>query len=259
MHRIFHILLIVLLFALVLPAPTSPFEITPIYAYKIVMTYPHDRTAFTQGLIYQDGFLYESTGLYGHSSLRKVDLTTGTVLQEHSLPPQFFGEGLTIYGNKIIQLTWQSKLGFVYDQKSFVVQQTFSYPTEGWGITHDGKQLIMSDGSSTLYCLDPKTFKEIGRIEVLDQDKPVKGINELEYIKGEIFANIWPTTRIARISPKTGRVTGWIDFAGIVPLEKDADVLNGIAYDTKNGRIFVTGKLWPKVFEISICQKPHVP
>jgi glutamine cyclotransferase len=190
--------------------------------------------------------------------LRKVDTKTGVVLKKHSLPSLFFGEGITLLGTKIIQLTWKSKMGFIYNKENFEVLQTFHYPTEGWGITNDGRRLIMSDGSSTLYFLDPETFREVGKIDVLDQDgAAVKGMNELEYIKGEIFANIWPTTRVARISPKTGRVTGWIEFAGIVPLEKDADVLNGIAYDEKNERLFVTGKLWPKVFEITISPKPQ--
>jgi glutamine cyclotransferase len=253
MKRLLSMPLIGFLFFLIFPAGTSPSAITPRYTYKIITTYPHDRTAFTQGLIYQDGCLYESTGLYGRSSLRKVELKTGMILKKHSLPSLFFGEGITLLGTKIIQLTWKSRMGFVYNKESFEVLQTFHYPTSGWGITNDGRQLIMSDGSSTLFFLDPETFKEVDKIEVLDQDGiAIKGINELEYIKGEIFANIWPTTRIARISLKTGRVTGWIDLAGIVPLEKDADVLNGIAYDEKNDRLFVTGKLWPKVFEIDL-------
>ena len=258
MKRLFIIPLIGFLFFLILAAETSPSALTPSYRYKIINTYPHDRAAFTQGLIYQDGCFYESTGLYGHSSLRKVNLKTGIVLKKHSLPSLFFGEGITVFGTKIIQLTWKSKMGFVYNKENFEVLQTFHYPTEGWGITNDGRRLIMSDGSSTLFFLDPETFKEVDKIDVLDQEgAAVKGINELEYIKGEIFANICPTTRIARISPKTGRVTGWIDLAGIVPFEKDADVLNGIAYDEKNDRLFVTGKLWPKVFEIIISQKPQ--
>jgi Glutamine cyclotransferase len=253
MKRLFGILLIGFLFSLILAAPISPSAITPRYTYKIINTYPHDRAAFTQGLIYQDECFYESTGLYGRSSLRKVDLKTGMVLKKHSLPSLFFAEGITLFGTKIIQLTWKSKMGFIYNKENFEVLQTFRYPTEGWGITNDGRRLIMSDGSSTLFFLDPETFREVDKIEVLDQDgAAVKGINELEYIKGEIFANIWPTTRVARISLETGKVTGWLDLAGIVSLEKDADVLNGIAYDENNDRLFVTGKLWPKVFEIEI-------
>ncbi|HRR05609.1 MAG TPA: glutaminyl-peptide cyclotransferase [Candidatus Woesebacteria bacterium] len=253
MQHHFSISLIIFLLFLILSSETSPSAITPNYTYKIINTYPHDRAAFTQGLIFNDGFLYESTGLYGRSSLRKVNLKTGMILKKHLLPPLVFAEGITLLGTKIIQLTWKSKMGFVYNKENFEVLQTFHYPTEGWGITNDGKQLIMSDGSSTLFFLDPETFKEIDKIDVRDQEgAAVKGINELEYIKGEIFANIWPTMRIARISPKTGKVMGWIDLAGVVPLEKDTDVLNGIAYDEKNDRLFVTGKLWPKVFEIKI-------
>jgi len=260
MKRLFSFPFIIFLFFLILAAETSPSAITPSYMYKIINTYPHDRAAFTQGLIFQNGFFYESTGLYGRSSLRKVELKTGMVLKKHSLPSQFFGEGITLLGTKIIQLTWKSKMGFLYNKENFAVLQTFHYATEGWGITNDGRRLIMSDGSSTLFFLDPETFKEVDKIDVRDQEgAAVEGINELEYIKGEIFANIWPSTRIARISLKTGRVTGWIDLAGIVPLEKDADVLNGIAYDEKNDRLFVTGKLWPKVFEITISPKPQAP
>jgi len=260
MKRLFSISLNGFLFFLILAAETSPSAITPRYTYKIINTYPHDRAAFTQGLIYQDECFYESTGLYGHSSLRKVDLKTGMVLKKHSLPSLFFAEGITLFGTKIIQLTWKSKMGFIYNKENLEVLQTFRYPTEGWGITNDGRRLIMSDGSSTLFFLDPETFREVDKIEVLDQDgAPVKGINELEYIKGEIFANIWPTTRIAQISPETGRVTGWLDLSGIVSLEKDVDVLNGIAYDEKKDRVFVTGKLWPKVFEIIISPKPEAP
>lgn len=259
MHRIRTILLFWLFFLLILCSGTAPSQVIPRYTYKIVTTYPHDRNAFTQGLVFHDGFLYESTGLYGHSSLRKVDLTTGTVLQKHLLPSLFFGEGITLFGTKIIQLTWKSRMGFVYNKENFEVLTTFRYPTEGWGITHDGKRLVMSDGSSTIYFLDPKTYKEVGRIKVVDYGSPLKGINELEYVKGEIFANIWPTGRIAVISPQTGKVTGWIDLSDIVPLERSADVLNGIAYDAKNNRLFVTGKLWPKVFEIIISSKTETP
>ena len=199
MKRLFSIPFIGFLFFFILAAETSPSAFTPSYGYKIINTYPHDRAAFTQGLVFQDGFLYESTGLYGRSSLRKVDLKTGMVLKKHSLSSQFFGEGITVFGNKIIQLTWKSKMGFVYSKENFEVLQTFHYPTEGWGITNDGRRLIMSDGSSTLFFLDPETFKEVDKIDVRDQEgAAVEGINELEYIKGEIFANIWPSTRIAQ-------------------------------------------------------------
>jgi len=239
----------------IISIPTSTVftqEKIPVLSYEVVNTYPHDRKAFTQGLVFQDGFLYESTGLYGNSSLRKVELTTGKVLQMHSLPPELFGEGITIYNDQIIQLTWQSKIGLVYDKERFNLIQTFFYPTEGWGITHNQKWLIMSDGSSQLYLLDPVSFKIVKQITVTANNKPVKGINELEYIQGEIFANIWPTNRIARISLVTGKVTAWLDLSGLVPLEQQVDVLNGIAYDEKTGRFFITGKFWPQIFEIKI-------
>ena len=187
--------------------------------------------------------------------MRRVELETGDILQVHELPAQFFGEGVTIFGNNIIQLTWQSNVGFVYDKDSFKLLQGFNYPTEGWGITHDGKRLIMSDGTSTLYFLDPETFEETGRIEVYDNDGPVTGLNELEYVQGEVYANVWQTDRIARIAPQTGQVTGWIELKGLLSLEDRSEpvgVLNGIAYDAKNCRLFVTGKLWPVLFEIEL-------
>ncbi len=226
------------------------------YTYKVVNTYPHDRDAFTQGLAFENGVLYEGTGLRGHSTLRRVELETGDILQIRELPAQFFGEGVTIYGNKIIQLTWQSNVGFVYDKESFELLQEFNYPTEGWGITHDGKRLIMSDGTATLHFLDPETFEEIGGIEVLDRGSPVTRLNELEYVQGEIYANVWQTDLIARIAPLTGQVTAWIDLKGLLGPEdrsEPVDVLNGIAYDAENDRLFVTGKLWPKLFEIELA------
>ena len=235
--------------------PTANSNVIPVYTYKIVNTYPHDRSAFTEGLVFEDGVLYEGTGLRGYSNLRRVKLETGEILQICELPPQFFGEGVTVYGNKIIQLTWQSHIGFVYDKYSFKLLQEFSYPDEGWGITHDGKHLIMSDGTSTLHFLDPETFEEISQIEVFANNIPLTRINELEYVQGEIYANIWQTERIARIDPLTGQVIGWIDLKGILSPEDDSktvDVLNGIAYDAKNDRLFVTGKFWPKLFEIEL-------
>lgn len=225
----------------------------PFYGYKVVNIYPHDRNAFTQGLAFENGFLYEGTGLWGHSTLRRVELETGNILKTRQIPGQFFGEGITFYGDEIIQLTWQSNTGFVYDKESFELLQEFNYPTEGWGITYDGKRLIMSDGTSTLYFLDPETFNEIGRIQVSDNDGPVSRLNELEYVQGEIYANVWQTDYIARISPTTGNVIGWIDLEGLLSPEdlgEAVDVLNGIAYDVQNERLFVTGKLWPKIFEI---------
>ena len=227
-------------------------------SYDIVQTYPHDAQAFTQGLIYDQGQLYESTGLNGKSSLRRVELETGEVKQIHDLEDRYFAEGMTLWQDRLIQLTWVSKIGFVYDQKTFNRLSTFTYPTEGWGLTHDGQELIMSDGSDTLYFLDPDTFAETKRLQVSDRQKPVNKLNELEYVKGEIFANIWMSDRIARISPQTGEVLGWIDLGGIIepqPRPKRDAVLNGIAYDAKEDRLFVTGKLWSQLFEIDlICE-----
>jgi glutamine cyclotransferase len=228
------------------PAPVS-------YTYKIVRTYPHDREAYTEGLAYSDGILYEGSGLNGKSSIRKVELQTGKVLQIHNVPAGFFGEGVTIYKDRLIELTWKSHTGFVYNKDNFELLQNFSYTTEGWGITHDGRRLIMSDGTSTLYFLDPDTFQTIGSIEVRDGKTPVRNINELEYIDGRIYANIWVTDKIAIIDPDNGLVTGWIDLSGILrgynstPPE---NTLNGIAYDSSNNRLFVTGKFWPYLFEI---------
>jgi len=227
-------------------------------SYDIVQTYPHDANAFTQGLIYDQGELYESTGLRGKSSLRRVELETGNVLQIHDLDDRYFGEGMTLWQDRLIQLTWISKIGFVYDQKSFNQLATFTYPTQGWGLTDDGQELIMSDGSDSLYFLDPDTFQSTKRLRVSDRQKPIDKLNELEYVKGEILANIWLSDRIARISPQTGKVLGWIDLTGIIqpkPTPETDAVLNGIAYDAEGDRLFVTGKLWSKLFEIkTICQ-----
>lgn len=218
-------------------------------------TYPNDASAFTQGLVYVDGMLYEGTGLNGRSSIRMVDLKSGRVLQEHDLPNNYFGEGLTDWGNNLIELTWQSHIGFVYDRFSFRILKTFIYDGEGWGLTHDSKHLILSDGSSTLRLLDPQTFQPVGQIAVTDEGKPVTSLNELEFIHGEIYANVWQTDRIARISPSSGKVIAWIDLSGLFPASQrqspDA-VLNGIAYDAQHDRLFVTGKLWPQLFEIEV-------
>jgi glutaminyl-peptide cyclotransferase len=227
----------------------------PVYSYNIVNTYPHDPDAFTEGLVFEDGFLYEGTGLLGQSTLRRVELETGAIVQIHELPDEFFGEGTTIYGNRVIQLTWQSHVGFVYDKASFELLQQFNYSTEGWGITHNGTCLIMSDGTSTLHFLDPQTFEEISQLAVFANDDPVTRLNELEYVQGEIYANVWQTERIARIAPGTGQVVGWIDLEGLLTAEdrtEPVDVLNGIAYDAGTDRLFVTGKLWPKLFEIDL-------
>jgi glutaminyl-peptide cyclotransferase len=224
--------------------------------FEIVHTYPHDATAFTQGLIYVDGHLYESTGLNGRSSLRMVELSTGNVLQKHDLPAEYFGEGLTDWESTLIQLTWTSHRAFVYDRFSFSPRRTFAYEGEGWGLTHDATQLIMSDGSSYLRFLDPKSFQVTRRVQVVDDTgQGIENLNELEYIRGEIYANVWQTDDIVRISPRTGRILGRIDLRGIIDtreLHGEGAVLNGIAYDTAHDRIFVTGKRWPKLFEIKI-------
>lgn len=243
---------------LLLPGVSPPEKSAPVYGYKVVNIYPHDPEAFTQGLVYADGVLYEGTGLEGKSTLRKVALKTGTVLQLHELPDEYFGEGIAVWGDKIIQLTWETNVGFYYDRRSFTLIDQFYYSTQGWGLTHDGERLIMSDGSATLYFLEPGTFMEINRLEVTDEHGPVDKLNELEYVRGEIFANVWPGDRIARISPQTGKVLGWIDLAGLLGHYKnnrEVDVLNGIAYDAENDRLFVTGKYWPKLFEIKLILK----
>jgi glutamine cyclotransferase len=231
------------------PAPTS--------SYEVVRSYPHDRDAFTQGLIFRNGAFYEGTGLNGRSGIRKVKLETGEVLQTKPLGAQYFGEGITDWNGSLIQITWQSEIGFVYDMASFEQQKTWSYTGEGWGLTHDDTRIIMSDGSSSLRFIDPATMKETGRLPVTDAGRPIERLNELEYVKGEILANVWQTERIARISPRDGRVTGWIDLSGLLPPAErtGTDVLNGIAYDAAGDRLFVTGKLWPRVFEIKLVPR----
>lgn len=221
--------------------------------YRVIHTYPHDAQAFTQGLIYTEGHLYESTGLKGQSSLRMDDLDSGQVLQQRSVPPQFFAEGLTNWGNTLVQLTWQAHTGFVYDRTTFKLLSSFHYDGEGWGLTQDGKRLILSDGTSSLRFLNPETFAVERTLPVRDHGKPIDQLNELEYVHGEIYANVWMSNRIARISPATGNVLGWVDLTGILPVIEQANpnaVLNGIAYDAEHDRLFVTGKLWPRLFEI---------
>jgi glutamine cyclotransferase len=242
--------------ALVLASQVPPPVNIPQYTYQIVHVYPHDPAAFTQGLQYIDGALYEGTGLNGRSSIRKVKLETGEVLQKHDIKAQYFGEGITIWENDLIELTWQSGIAFVYDRTTFQPRRSFNYLGEGWGLTHDDVNLIMSDGTDRLRLLDPATFAERRRIRVTAGGLPVRNLNELEFIKGEIFANIWQTDRIARIAPD-GRVVGWIDLGGLLtPSERAGlDVLNGIAYDAAKDRLFVTGKLWPKLFEIKVVRK----
>ncbi len=229
----------------------------PVYGYTVVNTYPHDKDAFTQGLQYADGFLYEGTGLNGRSSIRKVELHTGKVLQRRALSPAHFGEGITIWKTDLIQLTWQSGLAFVYDVNTFEPRRTFTYRGEGWGLTHDDAGLIMSDGTDTLRFLDPATFTERRKLRVTANGAAVRDLNELEIVKGELLANVWMTDRIARIDPNTGRVTGWIDLSGLLPARERVSsdqILNGIAYDAKGDRLFVTGKLWPKLFEIRLTK-----
>jgi glutaminyl-peptide cyclotransferase len=231
---------------------------SPEYGYRVVHVYPHDRTAFTQGLEYRGGFLYEGTGLEGRSVVRKVKLETGEVIQQIRIPPQLFGEGITIINQRIVELTWKAQAGFVYDQDSLRQLRTFQYPGEGWGLTNDGQQIYMSDGSSEIRVWDAVTLQEKKRLKVRDGAKPVAMLNELEYVRGEIYANVWQTDRMVRISPADGRVLGWIDLAGLLSEQdrsQQVDVLNGIAYDSFGDRLFVTGKLWPKLFEIKVVPK----
>ena len=226
---------------------------TPVLDYEVVKTYAHDPKAFTQGLIFRNGFLYESTGLKGQSSLRKVRLETGEVIDRRAVDKQFFAEGLTDWGGKLLQLTWETNIGFVYDLASFAPLNTFTYTGEGWGLTHDDTQLIMSDGTSALRFLDPNTQREIRRITVRDGGKAIDRLNELELVKGEVFANVWLTDRIAIIAPSTGNVTAWLDLAKLrAPSRPGEDVLNGIAYDAGGNRLFVTGKLWSRLYEIKV-------
>ncbi len=228
------------------------------YTFEIVRTFPHDPTAFTQGLAYRDGFLYEGTGLNGRSSLRKVRLETGEVVQRIDLPPEFFGEGIVLLKNEVVQLTWRSQTGFVYDVSDFRLLRRFSYSGEGWGLATNGHEIFMSDGTPEIRVLDGSTLAEKRRFTVHDGDTPIEQLNELEFVDGEIFANVWQTDRIARISPQSGEVVGWIDLEGLLSpiyrLESGA-VLNGIAYDSNRKRLFVTGKLWPRVFEIRLLPK----
>ena len=229
-----------------------------LYGYEVVHVFPHDPEAFTQGLVFHDGKLLESTGEEGRSSLRRVELETGKVLQKVDVPEPYFAEGITLLKGKIYQLTWQHEVGFIYDAWTFEKIGKFNYQGEGWGLANDGQSLILSDGSNRIRFLDPDNFQVRKTIAVVDGTTPVQEINELEYIQGEIYANIWHANRIARIDPQTGRVVGWIDLTGLLAPGEVHDqeaVLNGIAYDETNGRLFVTGKLWPKLFEIRLTQK----
>lgn len=225
--------------------------------FKVVAVYPHDPNAFTQGLAIAGGQLYEGTGLYGQSSIRKVDLATGRVEKQRSINAAYFGEGIAILGNHLYELTWQHGIGIVYDLATFNQQRTFQYAGEGWGLTQDGKQLILSDGSAKIRFLDPETFAVVREIEVRDHGTPVVKLNELEYVEGEIWSNVWYDDRIARISPANGEVLGWIDLAALYPksARNSEAVLNGIAYDAAAKRVFVTGKNWPQLYEIQIVRR----
>ena len=228
------------------------------YTFEVVRQFPHDPRAFTQGFTYNDGFFYEGTGRTGQSSLRQVNPENGHMVRKVDLAPDLFGEGITVLGNEVLQLTWLSHLGFVYDLRDFHLLRTFQYAGEGWGLTTDGHDLFMTDGSAEIRVLDASTFSEKRRIKVRESGKPVDQLNELEFIEGEIYANIWHSDRIARISPETGKVVGWIDLTGLLGpfYQRQAEeVLNGIAYDPTGKRLFVTGKLWPKIFEIRVSPK----
>lgn len=240
------------------PATSRNKSRAPEYRFEVVHQLPHDSAAFTQGFTYYNGFFYEGTGREGQSSLRQVEPETGRVVRKVNLSPELFGEGITALGNEVIQLTWMSHVGFVYDLSDFHRLRSFSYSGEGWGLTTDGHDLFMSDGSSEIRVLDAGSFAEKRRIKVRDGGKPVEKLNELEFVEGEIYANIWHSDRIARISLQTGRVVGWIDLTGILGpfYQREGEaVLNGIAYDSKGKRLFVTGKLWPKIFEIRVVPK----
>jgi glutamine cyclotransferase len=230
----------------------APVEMT----YEVVATHPHDREAFTQGLVYRRGTLYESTGLNGHSSLREVDLETGAVRRRVDVDQQYFAEGLAELGGRLYQLTWRQGRAFVYDAASFGLAGSFRYEGEGWGLTDDGRSLVMSDGTNVIRFLDPETFAVRRTIQVSNAGRPVTNVNELEYIDGQLYANVWLTDTIIRIDPQSGWVTATIDMRGLLPPDSgNADVLNGIAYDAEGGRIFITGKLWPRLFEVRFVPK----
>ena len=251
-------LLILLLLSHILVARAA----VPVYDFEIVHSYPHDTTAFTEGLFYMNGFLYESTGLEGHSTIRKVRLETGEVLQKIDIPPQYFGEGIVNFKGRLISLTWKSHLGFVFDLATFKLLRRFEYAGEGWALTQDGKQLIMSDGTPELRLLNPETFTETGRIHVTMEGEALHNVNELEWVKGEIYANVWQTHWLVRIDPRSGNVIGLIDLRGLLsPSDHVAGpdaVLNGIAYDVAGDRLFVTGKNWPKVLQIRLHPRSDI-
>lgn len=245
--------------ALLATGPAAAAGDIPVYGYRVVKTYPHDPDAFTEGLFFKDGYLYESTGLKGRSSIRKTQLETGVASLAVSLPPDVFGEGITWFGDSLIGLTWTEHIGFVLDLKDFSLKHRFSYPGEGWGLTRNEREIIMSDGTSELRFLDPESLKERRRLRVTAGGKPLDQLNELEWVEGQVYANVWQTDLIARIDPKSGEVVGWIDLSHLLPdterISGHTDVLNGIAYDEKTKRLFVTGKMWPKLFEIQLVRK----
>ena len=248
-------------FALLLASAAHAQSGIPIYGYKVVHTYPHDTAAYTEGLFYLDGYLYESTGTEGESTIRKLDLATGKVLQKVDLPPPDYGEGIVAWKNRLIQLTWQSQRGYVYDLKSFKRLSQFSYPGEGWALTTDGHRIYMSDGTATIRVLDPETLKQVDKIEVTAMGRPLANLNELEWVKGQLYANVWLTQNIVRIDPASGKVVGVINLTGLAPdpgtlTDPGNDVLNGIAYDAKRDRLFVTGKRWPSIYEITLTPPP---
>jgi glutaminyl-peptide cyclotransferase len=252
-----HIALLFLAFAAPALAIAQDAAPIPVQGYTVVRTYPHDNAAYTEGLLYHDGHLYESTGEIGYSSVRKVDLDTGRVLQRLDTPPPYYGEGIVVWRDKLVQLTWRNQQGFVYDLTTFKPRARFAYPGEGWALTSDGNSLYMSDGTATIRRLDPETLQQIGTIEVTADGKPLRNLNELEWVKGEILANVWLTNRIARIDPASGKVIAWINLSALVPApetltDPNNDVLNGIAYDADRDRLFVTGKRWPTLYEIRL-------
>ncbi|HET7114602.1 MAG TPA: glutaminyl-peptide cyclotransferase [Pyrinomonadaceae bacterium] len=238
------------------PAKDPPENaVVPKLGYQIVNVWPHDPNAFTQGLVFLDGKMIESTGQEGRSSLRNVELETGKILKKVDVPEPYFAEGIALLNNKIYQLTWQHQRGFIYDAQSFQKVGEFDYDGEGWGLATDGHSLILSDGSNRIRFLNPDSFQVTKTIAVVDGKVPVRELNELEFVNGEIYANIWHEDRIAAINPQTGRVTAWIDLTGLLQpgdVQDPEAVLNGIAYDQSSSRLFVTGKLWPRVFEIKI-------
>lgn len=253
------IFILVLLFSIALKVPVVSAGQNEVSSYftRIINSYPHNTKSSTQGLIFVDGVFYESTGFL-QSALLRVELQNGKTLLRHELPEELFGEGLTLFGNKLYQLTWQAGKVFVYDKKDFNVLHEFINPGEGWGLTHDGKHLIMSDGTSTLYFIDPDTFKEIGQLTVSDELGPVTNLNELEYIHGLILANIYLSNEVVMIDSKTGKVTGRIDLNNLAELMRAEGIktfANGIAYDQENNSLYLTGKQWSRVFEVELVDK----